>query len=140
VICYFDTSAFLKLVIVTEPGAREAADLWDGATHVTSSVLLYPEGRAALARARRSRRLDDRGLGEAKDDFERLWRGLDVLGVVEGVATRAGALAEDLGLRGYDAVHLSAAETVADPTLVLVAGDRALSGAARQIGLGVAEI
>jgi len=140
VICYFDTSAFLKLVIVTEEGASEAALLWDGAERVASSVLLYPEGRAALARARRSGRLDDRGLREAKDDFERLWRGVDVLGVAEDLAARAGTLAEELGLRGSDAVHLSSAETVADPTLVLVAAGRALIGAARRIGLGVAEI
>ena len=139
-ICYFDTSAFLKLVIVTEPGAREAADLWHGAARVMSSVLLYPEGRAALARARRSGRLDNRALRYARDDFERLWRGIDVLDVVEDLATRAGALAEELGLRGCDAVHLSSAETVGDPALVVVAADRALSAAARRIGLGVAEI
>jgi uncharacterized protein len=140
VICYFDTSAFIKLVIRNEPGAGEAGDLWDGARRVMSSVLLYPEGRAALARARRDGRLDDRGLRSARRDFERLWRGLDVVVVVEELATRAGTLAAQLGLRGCDAVHLSSAAALGDPTLVVVAADRALSRAARKIGLSVADL
>jgi predicted nucleic acid-binding protein len=140
VICYFDTSAFIKLVIRSEPGASEASDLWDGARRVLSSVLLYPEGRAALARARRDGRLDDRGLRSAQRDFERLWHGLDVLVPVEDLAIRAGMLAAQVGLRGCDAVHLSSAEALGDPTLVVVAADRALSRAARELGLSVAEL
>ena len=51
---------------------------------------------------------------------------------------RAGDLADQLGVRGYDAVHLAAAETLADPDLVVVAGDSRLCDAATALGLAVA--
>lgn len=47
-IVYFDSSAFLKLV-VEEDGSELAAALWDGCDAAVSSRLAYPEVRAALA-------------------------------------------------------------------------------------------
>jgi predicted nucleic acid-binding protein len=55
-----------------------------------------------------------------------------------GLVHRAGELAEGLGLRGYDAVHPAAAETLRYESLVLVAGDRALCRAAEALGIPVA--
>lgn len=51
-IAYFDTSAFVPLVI-DEPSSPTAQRLWDIADRVVSVRLLYPETRAALAMARR---------------------------------------------------------------------------------------
>ncbi|HEX7463112.1 MAG TPA: hypothetical protein VF317_13165 [Dermatophilaceae bacterium] len=49
---YFDSSAFVKLV-VEEEGSDLAAALWDGRDAAVSSRLAYPEVRAALAAAAR---------------------------------------------------------------------------------------
>ena len=56
-IVYFDSSAFVKLV-VEEEGSEVAATLWDGCDAAVSSRLAYPEVRAALAVAGRAHRLD----------------------------------------------------------------------------------
>jgi hypothetical protein len=45
-----------------------------------------------------------------------------------------------LALRGYDAVHLSSAEALADPDLVVASGDRALLRAAGERGLATAAV
>lgn len=54
-----------------------------------------------------------------------------------GLTQTAADLAETHGLRGYDAVHLAAAEAVADGDLVLVTGDADLAAAAIAIGIAV---
>lgn len=135
-IAYFDTSALIPL-IVEEPGSEVASRLWEEAERVVTVRLAYPEGRAALAGARRLGRLTPRRQRAAREGFEDLWRQLDRVEVTAGLAQRAGDLAEELGLRGYDAVHLAAAETIADPELVVVAGDGPLCDAAMTLGLAV---
>ncbi|MGH7806361.1 MAG: type II toxin-antitoxin system VapC family toxin [Candidatus Binatia bacterium] len=138
-IAYFDTSAFVKLV-VAEAGSKEVARIWDAASRVASSILLYPEGRAALARARRDRRLDRAALRLAVEDFEAQWAGVERILVSLPLAERAGTLADEHALRGYDAVHLASAEAVAADDIVFVAADGPLCAAARQLGLAVAPI
>jgi predicted nucleic acid-binding protein len=138
-IAYFDTSAFVKLV-VSEAGSAEVGRIWDVASRAASSILLYPEGRAALAKARRDRRLSQAALHVAIEDFETLWAGIERVLVSVLLATRAGALAHEQGLRGYDAVHLASAETIAAGDIVFVAADQPLLAAARRLGLAVAPI
>ena len=128
-IAYFDTSAVVPLVI-TEAGSTRAATLWDGAERAVSVRLVYPEGRAALAQAQRLGRLTVRQFRAAVREFEARYLELDLVEFDDVLARRAGHLAEIHGLRGYDAVHLAAAERVRDPELVVVAGDRALLEAA----------
>ncbi|MGH9039420.1 MAG: type II toxin-antitoxin system VapC family toxin [Acidimicrobiia bacterium] len=135
-IAYFDTSALIPLV-VEEAGSDRATRVWDAAERVVTVRIACPEGRAALAQARRLGRLTARGHRSARAGFEDLWRQLDRVEVTAALAERAGDLAESLGLRGYDAVHLAAAETVADRDLVLVAGDGPLCDAARALGLAI---
>lgn len=136
-IAYFDTSALIPLLI-EEPGSEHATRVWDAAERVVTVRVAYPEGRAALARARRLGRLTPRAYRTCRDGFEDVWRQLDRVEVTAGLAQRAGDLAEQLGLRGYDAVHLAAAETVADPELVVVAGNGPLCDAAASLCLAVA--
>jgi hypothetical protein len=136
VIAYFDTSALIPLV-VEEPGSDYASRVWDAAERLVTVRVAYPEGRAALAQARRLGRLTPRAYRTVRDGFEDLWRQLDRVEVTATLALRAGDLAEQLALRGYDAVHLAAAETIADPDLVVVAGDGPLCDAAVTLGFTI---
>lgn len=138
-IAYFDTSAVVPL-LVAEPGSPRAAQLWDAADRVVSARLVYPEGRAALAQAHRLGRLTARQLRAAVDELGDRYNQLDLVEIDQELALRAGELAEKHRLRGYDAIHLEAANTVRDPDLVVVAGDGALLHAADEEGLATAPI
>jgi predicted nucleic acid-binding protein len=139
VIAYFDTSAVVPLLIA-EPGSTRAASLWDGADRVVSVRLLYPEARAALAQAERLGRLTAGQLRDAVTELDSLFEEIDLIEVDDGLARRAGELAEVRQLRGYDAVHLAAAARVRDPNVVVIAGDSALLDAAAAEGMAVAEL
>ena len=115
-----------------------AAELWGSAYPAASSILAYPEGRAALAAARRLGRLGEEEHQEALAAFEEVYAELVTVGVDQELATRAGAHAESLGLRGYDAVHLATALELGDEEIVLVTWDRDLARVAERVGLGVA--
>jgi len=138
-IVYFDTSALLPIVI-EESTSATASRLWDDADRVVSSRLVYVEGRAALAMARHMRRLDERQLRTAVEGFEAVHEQLDIIEVTENLIGQAGSLAEQFGLRGYDAVHLASARVVNDPELILAAGDHTLIGAARAAGIATADL
>lgn len=115
-----------------------AAELWGRARLAVTSILSYPEGRAALAAARRGGRLRAREHGRALADFEQVQRGLASIGVDHGLAHRAGELAEEFSLCGYDAVHLATALELGEQEVALITWDADLSRAAEQAGLGVA--
>ena len=138
-IAYFDTSAMMPLLIA-EAGSARAASLWDSADRVVSVRLVYPETRAALAQAERLGRLTARHLRVAVTGFDTLFEEMDLVKVDDALARRAGELAEARQLRGYDAVHLAAADRVRDPNVVVIAGDGALLEAAAAEGLAVAEL
>ncbi|MBA3984151.1 MAG: type II toxin-antitoxin system VapC family toxin [Acidimicrobiia bacterium] len=138
-IAYFDTSAVVPLLVV-EAGSTRAAVLWDGADRVVSARLVYPEGRAALALAHRLGRLTARQLRAAVAELDSKYEEFDLVEVDDMLARRAGHLAEAHGLRGYDAVHLAAADRVRNPDLVVVAGDGALLAAAATEGIAIAAI
>jgi len=137
VIAYFDTSALIPLLI-EEPGSVRAGRVWDVAAHVTSVRLIYTEARAALALAARLERLASADLTTAIDALDGLYDQLDLVEVDDLLVRRAGALAQHHALRGYDAIHLAAAERVRHETTVMVAGDRDLCAAAGALGLAVA--
>ena len=125
----------MKLVVI-EDGSDIVAELWAIQDRAASSILSYPEGRAALAAARRSARLSGDGHAQAVADLDDLQRELLVVCVDRPLALHAGELAEELGLGGYDAVHLASAIALGAGTLVT--WDRDLSRAARRQGLAVA--
>jgi predicted nucleic acid-binding protein len=101
-------------------------------------MLVYPEGRAALAAARRHGRLGEREHARALADFEDLMSDLALIGVDEPLARRAGDLAEEFELRGYDAVHLATALALGENEVTLVTWDGDLAEAATDQGLAVA--
>lgn len=120
-----------------EPGSELALELWAGPYRAASSVLAFPEGRAALAAARRSSRLTQRLYGEAVKYFDRTYEELAAIGVDEQLTRVAGELASKYALRGYDAVHLATALDLADRDVALVSWDRDLSRAGAEAGLVV---
>ncbi len=138
-IAYFDTSAVVPL-LVAEAGSARAALLWDEADRAVSIRLVYPEGRAALAQAERLGRLTVRQLRAAVRELEARYQELELVELDDVLARRAGHLAELHGLRGYDAVHLAAADRVRDPDLVVVAGDRPLLTAAAAEGIATSSV
>jgi predicted nucleic acid-binding protein len=113
------------------------AELWGTRLQAASSILCYPEGRAALAAARRARRLSAKGYGRACEEFESLQSELVQIGVDGPLARQAGELADELALRGYDAVHLASALALGADT-TLVSWDEDLKRAAAQRGCAVA--
>lgn len=138
-IAYFDTSAFLKLVI-EEPGSEQVAELWIAADSVVSSTLAYPEGRATLAMANRLGRISTTASRRARVEFEAVFGDLGLVVATTDLFRRAGDLAEAHALRGYDAVHLASAEAVADGETVLVTADQQLQTAATALGLATANL
>jgi len=137
VIAYFDTSAVIPLLI-GEPSSPTCARLWNEATRSISVRLLYPEARAALARAQRLGRISRLQHAAAVEELETIITEIDHVEMTAGLAREAGDLAQAHRLRGYDAVHLAAAMATLDGEVVLVTGDNDLSGAARRQGLPVA--
>lgn len=90
-----------------------------------------------LAGARRARRLNAIGHRLALDQFESLHGELLLVGIDGQLARRAGELAEELQLRGYDAVHLASALALGTDT-TLVTWDEDLGRAAAQSGCAIA--
>lgn len=123
--------------MIIEEGSEAAAELWSRADPAAASILAYPEGRAALAAAKRGGRLTKAGHTQALRDFENLRNELISIGVDESLARRAGELAEEHRLRGYDAVHLATALEF-DDDVVLVTWDADLQLATKRAGLSVA--
>lgn len=138
-IAYFDTSALIPL-LVAEPGTARSRTMWDAADRVSAVRLVYPEARAAAARAFRLGRLTSRQLRAAVRRLDTYLQQIDVVEIDDRLSRRAGHLAELHALRGYDAVHLAAAERVRAPDFVVVAGDGDLIQAATSEGMAVAAV
>jgi predicted nucleic acid-binding protein len=135
VITYVDTSVLLKLLVDDEVGANAAQRLWLDSDFVVCAEIGYAEARAALASARRGGRLDAHGLSTAKVELEALWTQVDVVPITTELVIAAGDLAEEEGLRGYDAIHLAAA--LAGQATVVATADSQLLAAAQHRRLDV---
>ena len=138
-IAYFDTSAIVPLLI-DEVGTQAAGDIWDRADRLVSVRLSQMETRAALAQSARIGRISSKHLRSSVGELEDLLDQVDMVDVDDDLIREAGDLAEDQGLRAYNAVHLAAARRVDDLDVIVVAGDRALLAAAEALGMSVAAI
>lgn len=130
-ITYVDTSVLLKLLVDDEAGTDAAERLWLESTYVVCTEIGYAEARAALASMHRNGRLDDGSLRTARVQLDALWEQIDVVAVTTEIVHAAGDLADDEGLRGYDAVHLASA-IAAQATVVATADTRLLEAARRR--------
>ena len=138
-IVYFDTSAFVPLLVM-EPSSDARQRLWDEADDVVATRLLYVECAAALAQALRLGRLTAREHRATLRILDRLWSELAVAELDQPLVSRAAELAYDHALRGYHAVHCAAAEQLDNGDLVVASGDQKLLQACASLGLTTANV
>lgn len=136
-IVYFDSSAFVKLV-VEETGSDLAAALWDGCDAAVSSRLAYPEVRAALAAAGRAQRLDPADQSLAERLWEDYWAATRTVELTESLTAHAGALAAQHALGGADAVHLASLLAVGTADTLFAVWDQRLRAGAQAAGVQLA--
>lgn len=143
---YLDTSALAKRY-AAEVGTAWVQALVDPATgHDLYTVRLTgPEMIAALARKVRTGQLAPAEAARAAAAFKANWqRQYQIIELTSAVADRAMDLADQHGLRGYDAVHLAAGLELEDrrralglPPLTFVSADRDQLQAAAVEGLPI---
>jgi uncharacterized protein len=109
---YLDTSSLVKLY-VEEHGSDNVRNLVARATVVATSIVAYPETRAALGRLRQGGHLTPAKFATAKRHFEAQWPAFLALDVTSEVAREAGELADRYALRGFDALHLASFAEIA---------------------------
>ena len=134
---YFDSSAFVKLV-VEEDGSDLAATLWDACDAAVSSRLAYPEVRAALAAAGRAHRLDPADQARAEAAWEDYWAATRAVELTERVTAHAGELASQHALPGADAVHLASVLAVGAADALFAGWDQRLRAGAQSAGVQLA--
>lgn len=134
---YLDTSSLVKLY-VAELDSEAVRQLVSEATIVATSLIAYPETRAALARRRRERALRPAAFILAKRAFEADWPTYFTVNVSASLCREAGELAERYRLRGYDSVHLASFAEVARRAgacqIRFLSFDDGLNRAARSLG------
>ena len=135
---YLDTSAWMKLYVAEAESALVERLIAQSAL-CASHQITYVEMRAAFAKAWRMGRIDQSQKTAAIAGFETDWRTCKVMDATELTIRRAGDLADRFGLRGYDSVHLAAAEAISllltPQSLMFVCFDDRLNDAARALGL-----
>jgi len=137
VILYLDASALVKRYIA-ERGTDEVAKSISTAEAVGTSILSRAEIIAALAKAVRVGVLEHDAAHSAAQLFRGEWQNLIRIQTTETLIARADSLAWELGLRGYDSVHLASAiiwSENMEQELHLATFDRQLWNAAKRRGL-----
>lgn len=138
-IVYFDISALVPL-LTDEPASEACRELWDDSDGVITVRLAYVEAAAALAQARRLRKISDAAHQDGLRLLDRFWGEFQIIEVDDLLVRRAAEVAQDCALRGYDAVHCAGAESVAADDLLVASGDRKLLDACRSLRLATADI
>lgn len=140
-ILYLDASALVKL-FREEPGSETVRKAVRQAVRSYTHSITYPEARSALARLSGEKRLGVEASAEIKADLEATWLELGIVTPEEPLLRRAGDLAERFALRGFDSVHLAAAEALwnevepkADFRFAVF--DRSLRAAATELGIEI---
>ena len=140
---YLDTSAWLKLY-VEEDGSEAVHAAVEQAEQTCTHLIAYAELRAALAKAQRMQRLDATQKAQLLPIIDNDWQTLNVILPTEMLVKRAGNLADQFGLRGYDSIHLAAAEAISlqimPQTLIFACFDKHLNDAAKALGMTVLTI
>ena len=112
-ILYLDASALVKRY-VAELGSPEVSKLISRARITGTSIISRAEVAAALAKAVRVDALTREEASAGLQVFRNEWPDFVRIQVTELVTARADAFAWELGLRGFDAVHLAAASVWQD--------------------------
>lgn len=134
-ILYLDTSALLKLYIREEYQEIVVMAMRD-ASLVALSVVAYAEARSALARKHRELTLTTHNHERLIQALDHSWPGFDRILTTNYIVRSAGILAEELALRGFDAIHLASALRARDrytEPVHFLTFDTRLMDAARQV-------
>ena len=136
-ILYLDASALVKRY-VAEAGTEEVAQAIADAEVIGTSLISRAETSAALTKAVRMGALTREAAASSLQVFRSEWSDLVRVQATEMLIARADILAWELGLRGYDAVHLASALLWQDSLgreVTMATFDRTLWQAAEERGL-----
>jgi predicted nucleic acid-binding protein len=139
---YIDASAWVKRYY-HERGSERVQQLFAGEDARVCSVLGLIEVVATLARKRKAGEMSPAGFAEKITEIERDWQSFVQIELTPGVLGRAKEAAARLALRGADAVHVAALETLgqrlfgSEHRVLLVASDRELREAAEAAAYAV---
>ena len=137
---YVDTSALFKRYVEEDESEAVLARI-EKAPAVGTALITRVEVSAALAQAVRQQRMGQNEAQEAEREFLDDWDDFTRIRVTEALIARAGQLAWQHNLRGYDAAQLAAALTWRDTTedtedgIVFACFDNELAQAAAAEGL-----
>ena len=106
---YLDSSAYVKIYL-DEVFSDKVRQVVSESKQIFCAELGFVEVRAALAAAHRLHRIHEDELTLLKDKFTSQWEYCHQIEIDSALIVRAADLAEYGGLRGYDAMHLAAAE------------------------------
>jgi uncharacterized protein len=130
---YADSSVVVKRYYL-EPGSRKVRESWAKFDRVFTSRVTYAEVHAALARKRRDGDISAVQFRSAASSFESEWSAFDQILVDHATSIHIRRLVVQHSLRGFDAIHLSAALWLVEQIghLEFWASDDRLAGAARK--------
>lgn len=138
-VVYMDTSAFMKRFFTDEDGSEATKKLLSRAEFVASSVLLWPEGLAALARRHRLNEISSGAHSVQVQQFSQALNSLALIELDSAVQMTVREIIDAHPLRALDAIHLASAATMRDSGLELtfVCSDKRLLAAALAEGFAV---
>ena len=125
---YVDASAMLKLYI-EEPESQRARELLHDPTRWTTARHTRVEVRRNIARV-----VEEPDLARFRSWFDEHWADTTVIELTDAVCERAVEVAERVGVRTLDALHLGAAAEAGEGRLPIVTFDHRLGEAARSLG------
>lgn len=139
-ILYLDTSALVKL-FVAEPHSAQVRAAVSRSYVVATQVLAHVEACSAFARLAEAR-ADPSLFQRLRRELDAHWTAWEIVDVEEKLVRRAGEFCARYQLRGYDSVHLAAAEMVHGASLGhadfrLGVFDARLARAANALGLAL---
>lgn len=137
-ILYLDTSALVKL-FVQEPRSDRIRKAASEGRLVATHAIAYAEACATFARVACDRG-EDALFSTLRRSLDTQWETWEILSVTEPLVRRAADLAGRYRLRGYDSVHLAAAESAFEvfrgqASFHFAVFDGQLSAAAKQFGI-----
>jgi uncharacterized protein len=128
---YVDTSALLKRY-VDEPDSDVADALLEADPALLTARHTIVEVRRNLGRL-----LEGRDLATARAAFARDLVSISIIELDAATCESAAGIAETMGVRSLDALHLAAAQRIAEPGVGFVTFDVRQAQAARSLGLTV---
>jgi predicted nucleic acid-binding protein len=136
---YADTSALVKKY-VREAGSEQVIAFFAQHPLIGTAVLTQAEVASAMSKALRSGWVDEPAILAAWQDFLSHWPAYVRLPISAGIVEHAAAIAQQYGLRAYDAIHLASAlawEDVTGDEVVFACYDENLAKAAGKEGLQI---